>query len=212
MRQGLAALVALSLAQAGAAAASEKPISFLIGGGASFPLSDAADRFDAGWSFTAGVDWNIGDHLGLRLDYLYAGHDVKARLDDLTLDASHSLQYGAASLVLGTPRGDGPRVYVLGGPGLYFRAVEITRLDSFVGSFCDPWLFLCFTGPVQVEQVIGSRDATDWGLQGGLGLSFRVGSSARLFLEARYHHVFGDEFDGQPADAQYVPITLGVEF
>lgn len=213
MRLPHAALIALSIAPVVARAASpDKPLSFMVGGGASFPLSDSADRFDAGWNFTAGLTWNASDRFGLRLDYLYADHDVKGQIEGLALDANHSLQYGAASFVLGTPAGDGPRFYVLGGPGLYFRAVEITRLDTFVTSFCDPWLFVCFTGPVQVEQVIGSRDATDWGLQGGIGLSFRAGDRARLFLEARYHYIFGDEFEGRAANGQYIPITLGVEF
>ncbi len=53
-----------------------------------------------------------------------------------------------------------------------------------------------------VEQVIGV----------GIGLSFRAGDRARVFLEARYHHVFGDEFEGRAANGQYVPITLAVEF
>jgi Outer membrane protein beta-barrel domain len=194
------------------AAPRDTPWSLFAGGGASFPLSDSAERFEPGWNFAAGITWHAGDRLGLRLDYLYAEHDVKGHLDDLRLDASHSVQHAAASVVLGTLAAEGPRVYALAGPALYFRAVDITRLDNVVASFCDPWLFVCFTGPVQVEQVIGSRDATDWGLQGGVGLSFRTGDHTRFFLEARYHYIFGDAFEGRAADGQYVPITLGVEF
>lgn len=213
MRSELAALIALSLAPVVAGAATpDRPLSFMVGGGASLPLSDSADHFDAGWNFTTGLIWNASERFRLRLDYLYADHDVKGRLHDATLDANHSLQYGAVSLVLGTPAGGGASFHVLGGPGLYFRTVEITRLDTFVTSFCDPWLFVCFTGPVTVDQVIGSRDATDWGLQGGIGLSFKASEGVRLFLEARYHYIFGDEFDGRAANGQYIPITLGVEF
>jgi opacity protein-like surface antigen len=213
MRARLGLLVAVSCAGLVAEAApTERRWTFFAGGGASFPLSDSAERFDAGWSFAAGVTWRANEHLGLRLDYLYADHDVKGQLDDFTLDAHHSLQHAAASLVLGTPAGDGPRVYALGGPALYFRAVEITRLETLSSSVCDPWLFVCVTGPVQVEQVIGSRDATDWGLQGGLGFSFRAGDQLRLFVEARYHYVFGDEFDGRAADGQYIPVIVGIEF
>jgi hypothetical protein len=39
----------------------------------------------------------------------------------------------------------------------------------------------------------------------------------RLYLEARYHYIFGPSFtaaDGRKrsADGQYVPITLGIRF
>lgn len=213
MPSRLCLLVAISCAPLVAQAAPrDRPWTLFAGGGASFPLADSAERFDVGWNFAAGITWHASDRLGLRLDYLYADHDVKGQLDSLTLDANHSLQHAALGLVLGTQAGDGPRVYALGGPALYFRAVEITRLDSFVTSFCDPWLLVCFAGPVQVEQVIGSRDATDWGLQGGLGISFRASDSTRLFVEARYHYIFGDEFEGRAANGQYIPITLGLEF
>lgn len=203
----LSALAPLATAQA------DKPFSFSLGGGASLPLSDSADRFDAGWNFTAGATWNVNDRFGLRFDYLYSDHDVKGDLFDASLDANHSMQYAAASFVLGTPRGDGPRAYLVGGPALYFRAVEITRFDgTSVATVCDPWLLTCFTDIVPIETVIGSRDATDWGFQGGAGVSFRVTEGARLFLEARYHYVFGDDFGGRKANGQYIPITLGVEF
>ncbi len=206
----LAALLALA---PWVAAQADRPYSFGVGGGASLPLSDAGDRFDAGWNFTAGVAWNLSQGLGLRLDYLYAEHDVKAELSNTQLDARHTLQHVAASFVLGTPRGTGPRVYLLGGPALYFRAVEITSFaGTSVRNFCDPWLFVCVTDVVPTETVVGSRDSIDWGLQGGVGASFRVSRGARLFLEARYQHVFGDDIGGRRANGQYVPISLGVEF
>lgn len=209
-----AAVVTILMAMAPLASAqADKPFSFSIGGGASIPLSDSADRFDTGWNFTAGATWNVNDRFGLRLDYLYSDHDVKGELFDGDLDANHSMQYAAASFVLGTPRGDGPRFYLVGGPALYFRAVEITRFEgTSFQTFCDPWLFACFTDVVPIETIVGSRDVTDWGLQGGAGMSFRVTDGARLFLEARYHYVFGDDFEGSRANGQYIPITLGVEF
>lgn len=196
-----------------AEAQADKPFSFSIGGGASIPLSDSADRFDTGWSFTAGVAWHANDRFGLRLDYLYSDHDVAGEVFDTDLDANHSMQYAAASFVLGTPRGDGPRFYAVGGPALYFRAVEITRFEgTSFQTFCDPWLYICVTDVVPIETIVGSRDVTDWGFQGGAGMSFRISDGARLFLEARYHYVFGDDFGGQKANGQYIPITLGVEF
>lgn len=209
-----AVLVSLLLGLAPLASAqSDKPFSFTVGGGASFPLGDSADRYDGGWNFTAGVGWHPNDRFGLRLDYLYSDHDVKGEFFDGDLDANHSMQYAAASFELGTPRGRGPRFYLVGGPAIYFRAVEITRFDgTSFQTVCDPWLFACFTDVVPIEAVVGRRDATDFGLQGGAGMSFRATDSVRLFVEARYHYVFGDEFEGLKANGQYIPITLGVEF
>jgi len=206
----LAAVLALAGSSAGAA---DRPYSFAVGGGASFPASDSRERFDAGWNFSAAVTWHAGERFGLRLDYLYADHDVKRELSDVRLDANHSLQHVATSLVLGTPRSRGPRVYLLGGPALYFRAVEITRFSGIsIRSFCDPWLFVCVTDVVPIETAVGSRDSTDWGLQGGAGVSFPLSDGARLFLEARYQHVFGDDFGGRRATGKYLPVSLGVEF
>ena len=65
MRSNLPVLVAMALAPVVArATTSDKPLSFFVGGGASFPLSDSADRFDAGWNFTAGLAWNASARFG----------------------------------------------------------------------------------------------------------------------------------------------------
>jgi opacity protein-like surface antigen len=207
------AAVLLAVSAWPAAAQARKPFEFTVGGGATFPLSDSADRFDTGWNFTAGATWNASDTFGLRLDYLYSDHDVKGEIFDTQLDATHVMQYASGSFVLQTPASDGPSFYVLGGPGLYFRSSEITRFaGTGVASYCDPWLFYCYTEVVPIEAVIGKRDATDWGVQGGVGMSFRVTGSARLFLEARYHYVWGDELGGRRANGQYIPISVGVRF
>jgi hypothetical protein len=47
-------------------------------------------------------------------------------------------------------------------------------------------------------------------------MQFQVTRSAHVFLESRYHYVFGPSFDtptgSQKATGNYVPISLGVRF
>lgn len=223
MPKVLACLVTLGLALPAAAQTMElqeptPPRIFgFVAGGPSFPMSDAADRFSTGYGFNVGLGVNASRMLGVQAEAFWSHYGVdEGALNATDIDANSRMQYGTLEAVLRL--GHGPfGAYVIGGGGVYYRRVEITEfLGSAVVPTCDPWLYYCYPTAVGVEQVLGARSSTDFGLNGGVGLTMRVAGGLKLFVEGRYHYIFGPEFEGggesQRADGQYIPLMFGLRF
>ena len=69
----------------------------------------------------------------------------------------------------------------------------------------DPWWGVFFPTPVVTNQVIGSFGVYKGGVDGGTGISFRVGNSrVKVFAEARFHHMFT-----RRTDSNLIPVTFG---
>lgn len=190
------------------------PIFGFVGGGASFPMADAADRFNVGYGFHAGIGYNFSRFLGAHLEgfWSYYGVQNEALGGATELDANHRMQYGSIDAVAHLLRGPF-NVYVLGGGGLYYRRVEITQFaGTTVVPYCDPWLYYCYPSVVPVEQILGTRSSTDFGLNGGLGASVRLTRGLAVYLEGRYHYMWGPEVGGQNINGQYIPVMLGLRF
>ncbi|WP_158502018.1 outer membrane beta-barrel protein [Vitiosangium sp. GDMCC 1.1324] len=191
-------------------------VAFNAGGGAAIPISDAGGRFKDGGGAQMGVTYKFTKQLGLQAEYSYTRYGIQSDvLESQGVQGDHILQYGDLNAVYDVLPARPLSVYVLGGPGVYFRSVKISE---FVGTgfapYCDPWLFFCFNTPVSVEQVIGSRSRTDFGLNAGVGVSLKLfGGPMKLYLEGRYHYVFGGSIDTpsgpRKATGQYLPIVLG---
>ena len=219
-----AVLTALGLALPAAAQELElqepapSPIYGFVAGGPSFPMSEAGDRFGTGYAFNGGVGFNFHRFVGAQLEAFWSRHGVKDEaLNATDLDANHRMQYGALELVFNGVRSGPVTAYLLGGGGIYYRRVELTTfLGTAVVPVCDPWLYYCYTDAVPVEGVLGSRSSTDFGLNGGVGVSVRLGAGFKLYAEGRYHYIFGPEFDagdgGQRADGEYIPVMFGLRF
>jgi opacity protein-like surface antigen len=225
-------LVLLASARPALAAESDVPTSFVsededktlvprvgfnIGGGVSFPISDAGDRFQTGGAFQLGATYNITRRVGVQAEYLYSGYTIQDDVLSATgTNGNHSMQYGDLNAVFTVLPARLFGVYVLGGPGIYHRRVEITEFAG-VGlvPYCDPWLYICYSEPVAVDQVLGSRSKTDFGLNAGVGVSLRLfGGPLRLYAEGRYHYIFGGDIDTsagpRKADGQYLPLVFGL--
>lgn len=192
---------------------------FNVGIGLSTPISNAGDRFKMGGGFEVGVGFQFLRWLGVTASYLYTEYDVQGDVLAATrLDGSHSMHYGALNAVVDVLPRSRFGLYFIGGPGLYYRNVEISQLaGTDTVSFCDPWLLICTTNEVPVSNVIGTRSSTDLGLAAGLGITFDIFDDLRLYLEARYHYIFGPEFTAQDgtlrkADGQYIPIMFGLRY
>jgi hypothetical protein len=76
---------------------------------------------------------------------------------------------------------------------------------------------VCYPGAfVPVENVVGKRSSTDFGMDFGGGVTF----GANFFVEARYHYLWGPTIDtsgvggseARKANGQFLPITFGVRF
>jgi hypothetical protein len=124
-------------------------------------------------------------------------------LDATGTNGYHSMQYGDLNAVFNVLPLGPLGVYVLGGPGIYHRRVEITEFAG-VGTvpYCDPWLFICWS-------------KTDFGLNAGLGVSLRLfGGPLSLYAEGRYHYIFGGHIDtpagSRSVDGMYMPIVFGL--
>ena len=101
--------------------------------------------------------------------------------------ASMNMQYGTANLVVQKPDG-AIRPYGLVGLGVYYRPVKVTTPSvGFVPGYCDPWWYVCFPGGfVPVENIVGERSSTDFGMDFGGGVNFGV-----IYAEVRYHYIWG---------------------
>lgn len=213
---------AIAVAWPGAATAqplppeNERGIAFEFAGGTSFPLGPAANRFNPGAGFLIGVGYDFSKRLSLLAEYSLTWHDVKSSLlPSADLNGNQYVQVGDVALLINLINTEAGGFYVVGGPGLYYRRVEITQFaGTTVTTFCDPWLLICYPAATPVEDVLGSVSATDFGVNAGLGGFLRLGPYVKLFLEARYHFIWGDEINTptgpRDSDAQFLPINFGI--
>ncbi|MFL5355070.1 outer membrane beta-barrel protein [Archangium sp.] len=192
-------------------------VGFNIGGGLSFPLGGSADNFDTGGAFQAGVTYNISRLIGVQAEYLYSAYNIQSTvLNAAGVNGNHSMQYGDLNAVFNVLPARPFGIYLLGGPGVYHRRVEITEFAGVATvPYCDPWLYICYSTPVAVDAVLGSRSRTDFGLNAGVGISLRLfGGPLRLYAEGRYHYIFSGDIDTaagpKKADGQYIPLVFGL--
>lgn len=202
--------------------AQDKTIHVNLGGGPTFNGGDLGKHFGMGWGPAIGVTFDASDRIGFQFEYAYRWFDIK---DDVPLfsgatrfSASHKVHQLDFNLVANlAPGGSAVRPYIVVGPGMYHRAVEITE---YVGNgiICDPYWYVCGTYPV--VDVVGSRGGWDFGFNAGGGVGFKIGDSAEFYVESRYHYVAGPEFQpvsaaegtGGSANGTYYPLTFGFRF
>jgi|SoiMethySBSTD1v2_1073268.scaffolds.fasta_scaffold05659_11 opacity protein-like surface antigen len=234
-------ILALAILVAASPASAQDPdrrVNWQIGGGWTSVLSDAGDYFGDGYNFNFGVTVNTSRMFGIEGLYSFNGLGEK----DITLPvsvqplaggvptpftANMNMQYGTVSAVIRDPRDTKVRGYGLTGVGVYYRPVEVTTPGvGFVPGFCSPWWYYCVPGGfVPVENVVGDRSSTDFGMVFGGGVDFRVSEAASIYFEIRYHYIWGPEINtnqvnpliaggstSKNANGQFLPITIGLRF
>ena len=204
-------------------AAQEDRFHAMIAGGPTSVSGVVGDGFGTGWGPVLGVNAEVSDFTALNIEFSYRSFQLRKDLDEVITqyDARHKMSQFVLSLV-GYLTGHGRRVrpYVLAGPGFYYRKFEIS---SYVGDgvICDPWVSLCGTYPP--DQVTGTRGGWDFGVNAGVGIGVKLVETAEIFVETRYHYVWGPEIDpgsgahptasGQrQVNGAYAPITFGIKF
>jgi len=205
-------------------AAQDRRIHANISGGPTFLLGDLGERFATGWGPALGITFDPTDKLGVQFEYAYRWFNLPDETDITLgrLSANHQTHQLAFNLVANlTPRDSNARVYVVAGPGMYYRKVEITE---YVGNgvICDPYLYVCGTYPI--DAVVGSRSGWDFGFNVGAGFGRRLGESSEFYVETRYHYVWGPEITpnttlpagttstGGSTNATYWPLSFGFRF
>jgi len=203
-----------------AASAQDRPIHVNLGGGPTFNLGDLGEHFGTGWGPAVGVTFNVNPKVGFQFEYAYRFFDIK---DDAPFfgatrfsanHTTHQLDFNLAFTV--TPADSAVRGYVIAGPGMYYRSVDITE---YVGNgvICDPYYYIC--GSYPVSAIIGSRNSWDFGFNFGGGAGIRIGDEAEFYIESRYDYVMGPEFTspvggttGGSSTGNYLPLTFGFRF
>ena len=105
---------------------------------------------------------------------------------------------------------------------MYHRTVNITTPAVGFTTVCDPWWYVCYPIAVPVDQVLGSRSSTDFGMNFGAGVSFPVGDSASFYFDVRYIYIWGPTIDvpaigstpaqSVSANGQAIPFMFGFRF
>ena len=230
MRSALfGALAAIAIASTPAHAQTDQPVHFVVGGGMSTPHGPVADRFDTGGAFTIGLTFERTAPFGLQVEYGFNKLNGPERRIPLMVNAlanptgtaliesNHRVHYVVANAML---HGDGYRrfnPYGLAGGGIYHRAVSLTTPDVGFTTYCDPFWYICYPTPVEVDRVIGDRSTWDPGVNAGAGVAIRLGHAAAFYIEARWHFAWGPTFtdlngDEQRANGRYFPVTFGFKF
>jgi len=191
------------------ALAQESRFTGFVGAGFTKPVNPIASRLDTGWNITAGAGINANARFGVMLDFMFndlgvnrtflnqvQAPDGSVRIWGFTLDpVVHLVKEGPVDF------------YVTGGGGIYHRTVEYTRPVVTTGVFFDPW-FGFFPAPFATNQVIGSFSQYKGGVNGGVGMSYKLGTSnLKAFAEARYHHIFT-----RGVETGILPVTFGLRW
>ena len=210
------------------AAAQDRPLHFILGGGYVAPSSEVRDHFGDGWNFTIGAQVNVTPVIGIEGIYGYNGLGNKR----ISLPVSGTpggsgvptdffghmnMQYGLANIVVQSPHG-GVKPYGVVGGGVYYRPVKVTTPGvGYIPGYCDPWWYICTPGGfVPVDNVIGERSSTDFGMDFGGGLKFGA-----FFTDARYHYIWGPTIkepatgtttSDKKANGQFFIWTFGIRY
>jgi opacity protein-like surface antigen len=219
-----------------ASSAQDRPVQFVLGGGFTMPNSEVRDHLGDGYNFNIGLQVNVSPVIGIEGMYSFNGlgdkrisipvsptPNTSATSVPTDFFADMNMQYGTANLVVKKPEGT-VRPYGLVGMGVYYRPVKVTTPGvGYVPGWCDPWWYVCYPGGfVPVENIVGERSSTDFGMDFGGGVNFGA-----FFAELRYHYIWGPEIEertttlpgvtpivtgDRKANGQFLQTTFGIRF
>jgi opacity protein-like surface antigen len=230
VKRTVALLACLAVAAAGLLSAQERPVALTAVGGATLPVQDARGAMGPGWNVGVAGSVKVAPALELRGDYLYSRFGAQTARWDVTLGpllpafqtvtvrAKSQMHTVSLDLAWIRPIGGGARVYLLGGPSVFHRRVQITGTGpSGTTTGCEPPWLQCAAQPVAFDRALGIKTANDLGFNVGAGVAFEAGLNALVTIEARYVSVRGDALrsaDGRSLDAsaQFLPISIGLRF
>jgi Outer membrane protein beta-barrel domain len=213
------------------AQAQDKRVFGSFGAGWTMPNGEVRDRLGDGFNITFGVEVKVAPAIGIEGLYSFNGLGQK----QISIDVSSTplptpqntvptdffgdmnMQYGTAAVVWRKPDGQ-VRPYGLAGLGIYYRPIKVTTPGvGYVPGYCDPWWYVCYPGGfVPVENILGKRSSTDFGIVFGGGVNMNV-----VFAEVRYHYIWGPEVevptgaqatDTRKANGQFLALTFGLRF
>ncbi len=227
MRRFVLLAVFLAVALVGSASAGEEEKSplagfnYFLGGSAGVPASQSSEAFYVGWGITGGVGYHFHGRLNLQADYLYSSYNVRSDLIPETgasLTGVQRMQWSTVDVGFDVIEpGRVVSLKVLAGPGIYFRTVSIEQITGVqLVTFCSPGTFFCFPTPTPTTTVLGARSSIDPGGNLGFKLGFSLGFPTQIYLEARFHFIYGPLIDigtgTRRANGYYFPIVVGFQY
>jgi opacity protein-like surface antigen len=231
MRRTIASVAVALFIGAVPLAAQDKPLDVNIGGGYTFASGEVRKHLGDGYNVNFGVTINLTETLGIQAEYGFNGLGQKniqipvsgapgGSGTPTNFYADMNMQYGDFNLVF-KPKTQKTSPYLVAGAGIYNRPIKVTTPGmGYVPGYCDPWWYVCYPGGwVPVENVVGERSSTDFGVDFGGGLNFGLAEGLKLYVEARYHYIWGPQVktsangaDTRKANGQFVPIAIGLRF
>ena len=170
---------------------SHRIISFGVGGGVVVPVSDAKDAFKNGFAGHGFVRLNVHQlPIAPRVDVTFQRFDLKG-VSGLTTQptGSQDVLAGLANVQLYLLHHGPIRPYAVAGVGAYHTSQD----SSSVGG--------------------ASVSKTNFGINGGAGVVFKLGSMVSGFIEGRVDNVYtSDKGAIQKDQIQLVPVTFGLVF
>ena len=219
------------------AQAQDKRVSVSLGAGYTMPNAEVRDRLGDGYNFNFGVEVAVNPVISIEGLYSFNGlgdkrisipvYPTPVNTAGVPTDffADMNMQFGTGSLIVQKPEGS-VRPYGLVGMGVYYRPIKVTTpAIGYAPGYCDPWWYVCYPGGfVPVENIVGERSSTDFGMAFGGGVKF-----GPVYAELRYHYIWGPtiegtastlpattasnaSLEGQKANGQFLSTTFGIRF
>jgi opacity protein-like surface antigen len=181
-----------------------------LGIGYSLPQADAGDAIEDDLWWTGGVTYYPGDWpVGIMAELAYSNYGIRSdvlepiELPDSRIEGDVTVWSLTASAVWSPRLSDSAGFYAVGGFGVYRLEATLSAPGYFSGAACDPWLWWCDPGIVPGEAILAGESTTEFGFNLGVGVTFEVGLSSEIYLEARYHSI------GTPETTELLPLVVG---
>jgi len=204
---GLGCMVSLTSASLAAQEREDHLFTANIGGGATLPVYNTGFRHDNGWNIGAGAGVNmLHSHLGLNGEFMFDSMGINSTtLDQLQFPNgnTHIWSFTVDPVIRFNPHGP-LDFYLTGGYGVYHRYVAFTQPTVVSYTVFDPFFGVFYPVGVPANQVLLDYSTTKGGVNGGGGISMRLGHGrSRIYLEARYHQMYT-----RPVTS-FLPVTIG---
>jgi opacity protein-like surface antigen len=186
---------------------------FNVGGGVEEPFLNTRTNLSLGWNAQGGVGYNFTPHLAIMAEIEYDQFRITDKALNLlgTPQAYPGGHLKSESITIDPvwhfhPKG-GWDVYAIGGGGAFSRTQTLTRPTVATATGTDP--FFGFNTPgYPASETLLTYTVHKPGVDVGFGISMTLKWNVKLYLEAKYNHVF----TGSLKNMDYLPVSLGFRF
>jgi hypothetical protein len=175
---------------------------FDFGGGPTSVIGGSRDQLTNGWNINFGGGYNFTPRVGMILEFMNAGLGVTdaALQQNQATDGDAHVWSVTLNPVWRFRIGGPVGAYLIGGGGFYEREMIFDEpvqvfVPSFGGGFFVPG----------TETVRQTDDAG--GVNVGGGITCNLGWGTKLFVEARYHHIFTSG-----GATRIIPVSIGLRW